>query len=162
MNKRKPLIHQALRNDKLVFVLVRGGLLDGHRGATSCTNKGFVFEDNFETRCCFLWYGNKHWRGCWENVRWHCSQWSLWRLIWVFYFWICSSCSRFVWMERETNATFWSSFSCIFVLFFLFWEERDIKLEQKYLFTLNFNRSGLQISNGGNHRWVKCQNWNNG
>ena len=49
MNKRKPFIHQALRNDKLVFVLVRGGLLDGHRGAIGCTNKGFVFEDNFET-----------------------------------------------------------------------------------------------------------------
>ena len=45
-----------------------------------------------------------------------------------------------------------------FCFIFFFWDERDIKLEQKYLFTLNFNRSGLQISNGGNHRWVKCQN----
>ena len=45
-----------------------------------------------------------------------------------------------------------------FFVFFLFWEERDIKLEQKYIFTLNFNRGGLRISNRGNHRWVKCQN----
>ena len=50
------------------------------------------------------------------------------------------------------------AFLCYFFLFFLFWEERDIKLEQKYIFTLNFIRGGLRISNGGNHRWVKCQN----
>ena len=48
-HKTKLFIYQALRNDTLVFVLVRGGLLDGHRGAIGCTNKGFVFEDNFET-----------------------------------------------------------------------------------------------------------------
>ena len=51
------------------------------------------------------------------------------------------------------------AFLCYFFFFwFLFWEERDIKLEQKYIFTLNFNRGGLRISNEGNHRWAKCQN----
>ena len=38
-------------------------------------------------------------------------------------FWVndlCSSCLRFIWIERETNTTFWSCFSCIFVLFFCF------------------------------------------
>ena len=48
--------------------------------------------------------------------------------------------------------------SLAFLCYFLFWEEKDIKLKQKYLFTLNFNKGGLWISNGGNHRWVKCQN----
>jgi hypothetical protein len=32
----------------------RGGLLDGHRGETGCTNKGFVSEDYIETRCCIF------------------------------------------------------------------------------------------------------------
>ena len=41
-----------------------------------------------------------------------------------------------------------------FLLYFLFWEERDIKFEQKYLFTLDFNRGGLRKTNGTYHRWV--------
>ena len=45
--------------------------------------------------------------------QWSCVGWS------GFFILVCSSCLRFVWMERETNTTFWSSFSCIFVLFFV-------------------------------------------
>ena len=37
---------------------------------------------------------------------------------------VCSSCSRFMWIERKTNTTFWSCFSCIFVLFFVLGQER--------------------------------------
>ena len=39
-----------------------------------------------------------------------------------------------------------------FLLYFLFWEERDIKFEQKYLFTLDFNRGGLRKTNGTYYR----------
>ena len=35
------------------------------------------------------------------------------------------------------------------------WEERVIKFEQKYLFTPDFNKCGLQKTNGTYHRWVK-------
>ena len=59
---------------------------------------------------------------------------------------------------RERQIPLFDLLSLTFLCYFLFWEERDIKLEQKYLFILNFNRGGLQISNGGNHMWVKCQN----
>ena len=52
-------------------------------------------------------------------------------------------------------ASFDLIFSCFSVFFFLFWEERDIKCEQKYLFTPNFNRGGLRKTNGTYLRWVK-------
>ena len=45
--------------------------------------------------------------------------------------------------------------SLAFLCYFLFWEERDIKFEQKYLFTPDFNRGGLRKTNGTYHRWVK-------
>ena len=43
------------------------------------------------------------------------------------------------------------AFSC----YFLFWEERDIKFEQKYLSTPDFNKGELQKTNETYHRWVK-------
>ena len=45
--------------------------------------------------------------------------------------------------------------SLAFLCYFLFWEERDIKFEQKYLFTSNFNRGGLRKTNGIYLRWLK-------
>ena len=45
--------------------------------------------------------------------------------------------------------------SLAFLCYFLFREERDIKFEQKYLFTPDFNRGGLRKTNGTYHRWVK-------
>ena len=45
--------------------------------------------------------------------------------------------------------------SLAFLLYFLFWEERDIKFEQKYLVSPDFNRSELRKTNGTYHRWVK-------
>ena len=42
-----------------------------------------------------------------------------------------------------------------FCSIFLFWEERDIEFEQKYLFTPDFNRGGLRKTNRTYHRWVK-------
>ena len=45
--------------------------------------------------------------------------------------------------------------SLVFLCYFLFWEERDIKIEQKYLFIPDFNRGGLQKTNGTYLRWVK-------
>ena len=35
-----------------------------------------------------------------------------------------SSCSRFVWIEKEVNTTFWSCFSYVFIFIFVLGEER--------------------------------------
>ena len=43
------------------------------------------------------------------------------------------------------------------LMIFVFLEERDIKVEQNYIFSLIFNRCGLRKSNWANPRWVKCQ-----
>ena len=52
--------------------------------------------------------------------------------------------------------TFRSYFLLFFMCFlFLFWEERDIKEEQKFKFTPIFNRDGLPKTNRANLRWVK-------
>ena len=45
--------------------------------------------------------------------------------------------------------------SLAFLCYFLFWEERDIKFEQKYLFTSDFNRGKLQKTHGTYLMWVK-------
>ena len=42
----------------------------------------------------------------------------------VLFFWVCSLCSRCMWIEREINTTFWYGFSCIFGLFFVLGGER--------------------------------------
>ena len=42
-----------------------------------------------------------------------------------------------------------------FLCYFLFWEERDIKFEQKYLFTPDFNRDGLQKTSRTYLKWIK-------
>ena len=39
----------------------------------------------------------------------------------------------------------------------MFLEERDIKLEQNYIFSHVFNKCVLQNSNWVNLMWVKCQ-----
>ena len=49
---------------------------------------------------------------------------------------------------------FYLTWSCIFI-FFVFLEERNIKVELNYIFTHLFNRNELQ--NWANLRWVKCQ-----
>ena len=57
------------------------------------------------------------------------------------------------WREKQIQL-----FDLVFfavLLYFLFWEERDIKFEQKYLFTPDFNRGGLRKTNGIYHMWVK-------
>ena len=60
-------------------------------------------------------------------------------------------------MERERQIPLFDLVSLAFLcyFFFFFWEERDIKFEQKYLFTLEFNRGGLRKTNGTYHKWVK-------
>ena len=45
---------------------------------------------------------------------------------------------------RERQMPLFDLVSLAFLLYFLFWEERDIKFEQKYLFTLAFNKGGLE------------------
>ena len=45
--------------------------------------------------------------------------------------------------------------SLTFLCYFLFWEERDIKFEQKYLFTINFNKGGLRKTNRTHLKWAK-------
>ena len=72
-----------------------------------------------------------------------------------FFFWYVLNVQDLCeWRERQISL--FDLLSLAFFYYFLFWEERDIKLEQKYLFTLNFNRDGLRHSNGENHRRVKC------
>ena len=56
---------------------------------------------------------------------------------------------------RERPIPLFDPVSFAFLCYFLFWEERDIKFEQKYLFISVFNRSGLRKTNETYHRWVK-------
>ena len=58
-------------------------------------------------------------------------------------------------MNIERQITLFSLVSLLFLCYFLFWEERDIKFEQEYLFTPDFNRGGLRKTNGTYLRWVK-------
>ena len=43
---------------------------------------------------------------------------------------------------RERQISLFDLFSLAFLCYSLFWEERDIKLEQKYLFTLILTKVG--------------------
>ena len=53
---------------------------------------------------------------------------------------------------RERPIPLFDLVSLAFLCYFLFWEERDIKFEQKYLFTPDFNRGGLRKTNETYHR----------
>ena len=53
---------------------------------------------------------------------------------------------------RERPIPLFNLVSLAFLCYFLFWEERDIKFEQKYLFTPDFNRGGLRKTNRTYHR----------
>ena len=49
-------------------------------------------------------------------------------------------------------------------MFFVFLEERDIKMKQKYIFNYIFNRSGLRNSNYSfldplKHNWINLVNY---
>ena len=66
------------------------------------------------------------------------------------FFMFCGSLGMFFmfqnlceWRERQMPP-----FDLVFLFYFLFWEEKDIKFEQKYLFIPNFNRGGLRKTNG--------------
>ena len=56
--------------------------------------------------------------------------------------------------------SFWSCIFFFFFCVFVFLKERDIKVEQNYIFSHVFNKDGLQNSKWANFRWVKCQNSN--
>ena len=56
---------------------------------------------------------------------------------------------------RDRQIPFFDLVFLAFLCYFLFWEERDIKFEQKYLFTSDFNRGGLRKTNETYLRWVK-------
>ena len=45
----------------------------------------------------------------------------------------------------------------LFLTFFVFLEERDIKVAQNYIFNPVFNKGGLHKSNRANFKWVKYQ-----
>ena len=79
-------------------------------------------------------------------------------LIWAFFFfffgYVLHVQALCEWRERQIPLLIF--FLLYFLCYFLFWEERDIKLEQKYLFTLDFNRGGLRNLNGAYLRWAKC------
>ena len=49
---------------------------------------------------------------------------------------------------RERPIPVFDLVSLAFLYYFLFWEERDIKFKQKYLFIPDFNRGGLEKTNG--------------
>ena len=53
---------------------------------------------------------------------------------------------------REWPIPLFDLVSLAFLCYFLFWEERDIKFEQKYLFTLDFNKGGLRKTNVTYHK----------
>ena len=94
--------------------------------------------------------------------------------IWLLYFCFCSSFNYITfnlfssfkmelwwWVSSVTfkfytTLTFDLIFSCFLVFFFNFClEMREIKIEQKYIFTLIFNIDGLQKANDANLRWAK-------
>ena len=83
------------------------------------------------------------------------------RLIWVLFFWVCSSCSDLCEL-RERPIPLFDLVSLAFLCYFLFWEERDIKFEQKYLFTPDFNKGGLRKTNETYLKWVKWHFLNHG
>ena len=58
-------------------------------------------------------------------------------------------------VNGERQIPFFDLVSLVFLCYFLFWEERDIKFEQKYLFIPDFNRGGLRKTNGTYLKWVK-------
>ena len=65
------------------------------------------------------------------------------------------------WVALHLNFTqpphFWSYILLLFSFFFFNFclEMREIKIEQKYIFTLIFNKDGLQKANDVNLRWAK-------
>ena len=96
------------------------------------------------------------------------------RLIWVLFFKVCSSCSKFMWIKREINIIFWSCFSYIFVQFFVLGGERYKIWEKNTYLPLiltevgyrkqtdhtsgglndTFQTTGRQSDFRINHRWV--------
>ena len=56
---------------------------------------------------------------------------------------------------RERPIPLFDLVSLTFLYYFWFWEERNIKFEQKYLFIPDFNRCGLRKTNVTYLRWVK-------
>ena len=127
----------------------------------------------------------------WHNSEWWWWWWcreGLWvqamdvEMQWNFYFlpicfkikrnYFCTLCSG-AWncitssSSSSTTSTTKPSLLILFLLhfcvfFFVFWEERDIKFEQKYLFTHDFNRGGLRKTNGIYLKWVKWHFSNHG
>ena len=67
---------------------------------------------------------------------------------------VCSSYFKMC-VNGERQIPLFDLVSLVFLCYFLFWEERDIKFEQKYLFTPEFNRGGLRKTNGTYLRRVK-------
>ena len=53
---------------------------------------------------------------------------------------------------RERPIPLFDLVSLAFLCYFLFWDKRDIKFGQKYLFTPDFNRGGLRKTNGTYYR----------
>ena len=54
-------------------------------------------------------------------------------------------------------STKWVVFLCFLFFILVFLEEREIKVEQKYIFNPVFNKSEVRNSNWDDLRWVKCQ-----
>ena len=74
--------------------------------------------------------------------------------IWVTYLWFeISFCKCFT---GFFFILFDFVFLCFFFFFFVFLDERDIKMEQNYIFRHIFNKTELHNSNWANLRWVKC------
>ena len=94
----------------LLWMMMLIRVYSGNTGAWYCRRKKYTSmqyrkqESYFEGQYCIVCY--------------------LCRLISVLIFWVCSSCSKFIWIKREINITFWSCFSYIFVLFFVLGGER--------------------------------------
>ena len=63
---------------------------------------------------------------------------------------------------RERSISLFDLVFLTFLCYFLFWEERYIKFEQKYLFTLDFNRGESRKTNGSYLRWIKWYFSNHG
>ena len=79
----------------------------------------------------------------------------------IFFFWYVLHVQNLCEL-RERPIPLFDLVSLAFLCYFLFWEERNVKFEQKYLFTPDFNRDGLRKTNETYLKWVKWHFLNHG
>ena len=68
-------------------------------------------------------------------------------MLWVCYKTFCDLLEFLGTISKFFTNSIFDLVLLVFLCFVLFWEERDIKLEQRYIFAPIFNKDGLQETN---------------